>query len=162
MAASRAASPANVLLNIGARYYRHQSDKRMFFATIEAVAGHALDLDNVVELGGDTGLRGYPLRYQGGDSKLLATLEQRLFSDWYPFRLFRVGGAVFADVGRVWGENPVNAPNQGWLRDVGFGLRFAPTRTGFSKVLHLDIAFPLDGDSSIDDVQILLESKRSF
>jgi len=153
---------ANVLLNIGARYYRHQSDKRMFFATIEAVAGHALDLDNVVELGGDTGLRGYPLRYQGGDSKLLATLEQRLFSDWYPFRLFRVGGAVFADVGRVWGENPVNAPNQGWLRDVGFGLRFAPTRTGFSKVLHLDIAFPLDGDSSIDDVQILLESKRSF
>lgn len=153
---------SNMLLDFGARYYRQQTDKRMFYATVEGVVGHALDLDNVVELGGDTGLRGYPLRYQSGDSKLLATLEQRLFWDWYPFRLFRVGGAVFADIGRVWGENPVNAPNQGWLRDVGFGLRFAPTRTGFSKVLHLDIAFPLDGDSSIDGVQILLESKRSF
>jgi len=29
-------------------------------------------------------------------------------------------------------------------------------------MIHLDIAFPLDGDSSIDDVQILLESKRTF
>lgn len=152
----------NSIVGIRARYYRHQSSKRMFSSTLEGVHGHALDLDNVVELGGDTGLRGYPLRYQSGDSKLVLTLEQRYFSDWYPFRLFRVGAAVFADVGRVWGRNAVGEPNQGWLRDVGFGLRFAPTRTAFGKILHLDIAFPLDGDASIDEVQILLESKSSF
>jgi hypothetical protein len=29
-------------------------------------------------------------------------------------------------------------------------------------VFHLDIAFPLDGDPTIDEVQILLESKSSF
>ena len=29
-------------------------------------------------------------------------------------------------------------------------------------MVHLDIAFPLDGDGSIDEVQVLLESKRSF
>ena len=152
----------NAILGLRARYYRHQSEKRMFSWTVEGVHGYALDLDNVVELGGDTGLRGYPLRYQSGDSKLVLTLEQRYFWDWYPFRLFRVGGAVFADVGRVWGTNVVGEPNQGWLRDVGFGLRFAPTRTAFGKILHLDIAFPLDGDASIDDIQILLESKSSF
>lgn len=152
----------NAILGIDARYYFRQSDKRMFFATLEAVHGHALDADNVVELGGETGLRGYPLRYQNGDSKLLLTMEQRYFWDWYPFRLFRVGGAVFADVGRVWGDNAVGEPEQKWLRDVGIGLRFAPTRTGFRKIVHLDIAFPLDGDASIDDVQILLESKSSF
>jgi hemolysin activation/secretion protein len=152
----------NAIVGLNTRYYRKQSEKRMFFSTIEGSLGHALDLDNVVELGGDTGLRGYPLRYQSGDSKVLFTVEQRYFTDWYPFRLFRVGGAVFADVGRVWGQNPAGEVNQGWLRDVGFGLRFAPTRTGFAKILHLDIAFPLDGDSSIDSVQILIESKRSF
>ncbi len=124
--------------------------------------GHDLDLDSVIELGGDTGLRGYPLRYQTGDSSFLFTIEQRWFFDWYPFRLFRVGSAIFADVGRTWGDNPVGGPGEGWLRDVGVGLRFAPTRSGASKIVHVDIAFPLDGDASIDDVQILLESKKSF
>jgi hypothetical protein len=152
----------NSVLGLNARFYSRQSGKRMFFATLEGAHGHDLDLDNVVELGGDTGLRGYPLRYQTGDSKILFTVEQRYFWDWYPFRLFRVGGAVFADAGRVWGDNPVGEIDQGWLRDVGIGLRFAPTRTGFRKIVHLDIAFPLDGDSSIDDIQILLESKSSF
>lgn len=152
----------NNTVGLSARYYLQQSEKRMFFATIEGSHGHALDLDNVAELGGDTGLRGYPLRYQSGESKLLLTVEQRYFSDWYPFRLFRVGAAVFADVGRVWGSNPAGELNQRWLRDIGFGLRFAPTRTGFAKILHVDVAFPLDGDASIDDVQILVESKRSF
>ena len=134
----------------------------MFFATVAWTAGNNLDLDNPVELGGDTGLRGYPLRYQSGDSKILVTLEQRFFWDWYPFRLFRVGGAVFADTGRTWGDNPLGGSSRGWLSDVGFGLRFAPTRTGSRKIVHLDIAFPLDGDQSIDSVQILLGSKKRF
>jgi len=152
----------NSLVNFEARYYRQQTEKRMFFAAVASTVGSKLDLDNPVELGGDTGLRGYPLRYQSGDSKVLVTLEQRYFWDWYPFRLFRVGGAIFADTGRTWGDNPLGGPSSGWLSDVGFGLRFAPTRTGSRKIVHLDIAFPLDGDESIDSVQILLESKKSF
>ena len=76
--------------------------------------------------------------------------------------LFGAGGAVFADVGRTWGRNPIGEPELGWLRNVGFGLRLAPTRASANKMIHIDIAFPLDGDPSIDSVQILLESKRSF
>ena len=153
---------ANAIVGLSARFYSQQSEKRLFFATIRGVHGHNLDLDNPVELGGASGLRGYPLRYQSGDASFLFTIEQRFFSDLYPFRLFRVGGAIFADVGRTWGDNPVGGESAGWLRDVGFGFRFAPTRTGTRKILHLDIAFPLDGDASIDDVQILLTSKKSF
>jgi hypothetical protein len=153
---------ANALVGLSARFYSQQSEKRLFFATIRGVHGHHLDLDNPVELGGDSGLRGYPLRYQSGDASFLFTIEQRYFWDVYPFRLFRVGGAIFADVGRTWGDNPVGGESAGWLRDVGFGFRFAPTRTGTRKILHRDIAFPLDGDASIDDVQILLTSKKTF
>lgn len=151
----------NALLTADARYYRKQSRKRLFFATLSATLGHALDLDNPVQLGGDSGLRGYPLRYQNGDSKMLVTVEQRYFTDWYPFRLVRIGGAVFADAGRVWGRNPLANEPYDWLTDIGFGLRFAPTRST-GKLVHLDVAFPLGGDPSIDTVQILLESKRSF
>jgi len=152
----------NSLAHLRARYYRRQSDKRLFFASIRATAGHALDLDNPVRLGGDTGLRGFPLRYQNGDSKFLTTVEQRYFTDWYPFRLIRVGGAVFADVGRVWGDSPVGEERLGWLADAGFGLRLALTRSASNKIIHVDVAFPLNGDPSIDSVQFLLESRHSF
>lgn len=155
-------SSANSTLGVGARYYNQITSKRLFFMTLDARRGHNLDLDNPLEIGGDVGLRGYPLRYQSGDASVLFTIEQRYFTDWYPFRLARVGGAVFADVGRTWGENPVQGSSLGWLRDIGFGLRLGPTRGGASNVVHLDIAFPLDGDPSIDKVQILLESKGSF
>ena len=152
----------NSQLTVNARYYRTQSEKRLFFASVNATAGHALDLDNPVRMGGDTGLRGYPLRYQNGDSKLLVTVEQRYFTDWYPLRLIRVGGAVFADVGQVWGQTPVGEERLGWLADVGFGLRLALTRSSSRKVIHIDVAFPLNGDPAIDKVQFLIESRRSF
>lgn len=152
----------NSLLSVSARWYNQQSDKRLFFATLSGTWGRSLDLDNPVELGGDTGLRGYPLRYQSGDSKVLMTVEQRYFWDWYPFRLVRVGGAIFADAGRVWGDHPIGGENLGWLTDVGFGLRLAPTRTGTRSIIHIDLAFPLNGDDSIDSVQFVIESKKSF
>ena len=153
---------ANTVASVSARFYHRQSEKRLFFMILEGTSGNNLDLDRPIQLGGKSGLRGYPLRYQNGDSKMLFTIEQRYFTNWYPFRLFRVGGAVFADVGRVWGDNPVGEQNFGWLSDVGFGLRFAPTRFSKNKVAHLDFAFPLDGDSSIDNVQVLLRARRSF
>ena len=153
---------ANSLSSVSARLYHRQSEKRLFFISISGDYGHALDLDNPLELGGDSGLRGYPLRYQSGDARALLTVEQRYFTNWYPFRLFRVGGAIFFDAGRTWGDNPVGGESLGWLKDAGFGLRLSPTRGKSTKVLHLDVAFPLDGDDSIDDVQLLLEAKRSF
>jgi outer membrane protein assembly factor BamA len=151
----------NTLLAVGARYYRKQSEKRLFFIKLSGVAGHDLDLDNLIVVGGNTGLLGYPLRYQVGESRVVINVEQRYFTDWYPFRFARVGAAVFSNVGQVWGENPLGADNRGWLVDVGVGLRFALTRLT-SKVVHLDVAFPLNGDDTIDDVQILLEARKSF
>jgi len=153
---------ANTVLSFAGRYYSHESERRTFFAGLTADLGRNLDLDNPLEIGGDTGLRGYPLRYQRGDHRALLTLEQRYYTDVYLFRIFRVGGAVFYDMGRTWGENPAGEASKGWLRDLGFGLRLANTRTSVGKVIHIDVAFPLDGDDDIDSVQFLLEGKRSF
>lgn len=152
----------NTVLDSAARYYVRQSERRLFFTTLEASVGRALDLDTQVLLGGDNGLRGYPLRYQGGEARALLTVEQRYFTDWYPFRLFRVGGAAFFDIGRTWGESPVSTPSRGLLKDIGIGLRFGNSRSGLGNIIHVDLAFPLDGDSSIEDVQILLETKERF
>jgi hemolysin activation/secretion protein len=155
-------SSANTQIGVNARYYNQISEKRLFFMKLDASWGNNLDLDNLVELGGDSGLRGYPLRYQTGDSRMLLTIEQRVFTDWYPWRLFRVGGAVFADIGRTWGDNPIGVTSFGWLKNIGFGLRLGRTRSSARDVIHIDIAFPLDGDPTIDSVQLLIESKRGF
>jgi hypothetical protein len=152
----------DTVLDGAIRYYAKQSERRLFFATLEASVGRALDLDTQILLGGENGLRGYPLRYQGGESRALLTLEQRYFTNWYPFRLFRVGGAAFFDVGRTWGESPVSTPSRGLLKDIGVGLRFGNSRSGLGSIIHVDLAFPLDGDSSIDSVQILVETKERF
>ena len=129
---------------------------------MSALAGSNLDLDQQVLLGGDTGLRGYPLRYQAGEGRWLFTAEQRLFTNWYPFQLFNVGGAVFYDMGQTWGRDPLGTPSQGLLKDVGFGLRFGNGRSALGNVLHFDVAFPLDGDRSIQGVQFIVETKRRF
>jgi hypothetical protein len=102
------------------------------------------------------------MRYQNGESKSLITLEHRLYTDWYPFRLVHIGGAIFFDAGRVWGDSPVGAENLGLLRDIGFGLRLGNSRSGNGKIIHIDIAFPLDGEDDIDSVQILIDAKASF
>ncbi len=152
----------NLLLNTAASWYHRHSPRRMLYSSLAASIGSNLDLDNPLYLGGDNGLRGYPLRYQGGDRGMLFTIEERYFTSWYPFRLFHIGGAVFFDAGRTWGDNPVGAENLGWLRDAGFGLRIGNNRSGSGRVIHIDLAFPLDGDASIDGVQFLVETKSTF
>ncbi len=150
------------LLNAEARYYFRQSPRRVLFMGLSSLAGSNLDLDQQVLLGGDTGLRGYPLRYQAGTGRWLFTAEQRFFSNWYPFRLFNVGGAAFFDVGETWGRDPLGTPSRGLLKDVGVGLRLGNSRSALGNVVHIDLAVPLDGDASIKNLQFLIETKKSF
>lgn len=152
----------NLLLSFETRFHRRLTPHQLFYASLSGAAGEQLDLDNQLLLGGDSGLRGYPLRYQGGDTKALLTLEHRIFTDWYPWRLFNVGGAIFFDAGKTWGENPVGGPPLGLLRDVGVGLRLGSNRTGEGGVLHIDFAFPLDGEDTIDGFQILVDARSTF
>jgi hypothetical protein len=153
---------ASTILGGSARFHHHQSPKRVLYASLQADAGYALDADVPLELGGDNGLRGYPLRYQGGEGRWLVTLEQRWFTDWYPLRLFQVGGAAFFDAGSTWGDNPYGSASRGLLKDVGIGLRLGNNRSALGNVLHVDLAMPLDGDQDISRLQLLIGTKASF
>jgi len=144
------------------RYYVEQSHNWLFFTTLTGTKTWRPDLDNQVLLGGDTGLRGYPLRYQWGTSKALFTVEQRYFTNWFPFRLFRVGGAIFFDMGRTWGQPPLAQPSLGLLKDAGFGLRFGNARSALGNVIHVDLAFPLNNIPGISKVQFLVSTEQSF
>ncbi len=149
-------------LSAGARVYLELSERWLSFVSAAGSRLVSPDGDHQLELGGENGLRGYPLRYQTGDREFLVTIEQRYFSTWYPFRLFRVGGAVFFDAGRAWGGTRAGLPDPGLLRDAGIGLRIGITRSGLGNVIHVDVALPLDGDPSIARAQLLVVTKKSF
>jgi hypothetical protein len=156
-------SARDALLSGYLRYYWQISRRSTFFSSLSGQVGHQLDADHELLLGGDNGLRGYPLRYQTGSGLAMLTIEQRYYTKYSIWKLARIGGAVFFDMGRTWGQSAFGpTAGLGLLKDFGFGLRLDNTRSGLANVLHLDIAFPLDGDPSIDQVQILVQSKRSF
>jgi outer membrane protein assembly factor BamA len=152
----------NGILAAESRYYLATSARSKFFANLSGTLTQDLDEDQQLTLGGDTGLRGYPLRYQAGTAKALLTLEQRYYTNWYPFRLFHVGGAVFFDMGRTWGRDVTGETSLGMLKDVGFGLRLGSSRSAFGNVVHIDLAFPLDGGNDIDSVQFIVETSQTF
>ena len=152
----------NGILGAESRYYLETSARSKFYARLSGTVTENLDEDQQLTLGGDTGLRGYPLRYQAGTAKALLTLEQRYYTTWYPFRLFHVGGAVFFDMGRTWGRDVTGATSMGLLKDVGFGLRLGSSRSAFGNVVHIDLAFPLDGGNDIDSVQLIIETSQQF
>ena len=48
------------------------------------------------------------------------------------------------------------------LKDIGVGLRIASSRSSRGAVLHLDIAFSLDRNNSIQSVQWLVSTGDTF
>ena len=159
---------ADTLLGLSARYWWRRSPHRVFYASLGVDRGFNLDIDRQLNLGAENGLRGYPVRYRSGQGRWLFTLEERTYTDWYLFRLFNVAWAAFYDMGATTGGNvvpgaPQPLPGQdGILKNLGVGLRLGNNRLSFGSVVHIDVAFPLDGDASIGRFQINVEGKRSF
>jgi len=150
------------LLSAALRYYVPRGRRALFYAAASGDIVRNPETPDLLLLGGDNGLRGYPLRYQSGEHRALLTVEERVYTDWYPFRLFRVGGAIFYDIGRAWGGPFQNPVNPGWLSDAGFGLRILSDRAAFGNVLHVDFAFPLNPDPNIRAMQFLVKTYANF
>lgn len=147
----------------------HQAEKWRLFTSARYVHSRNLSLDRQLTLGGDTGLRGYPSRYQPGDRSILLSIEQRYYSNAYPFGLFRLGYAAFVDIGRTWFDDkaPAWVPDRrgdhfGTLANVGVGLRLESTRTRRDRVFHIDVARSLVDGPGVESWELTLSGKRRF
>lgn len=150
----------NLLASGDVRFYRRNWGRHLFYASLAADFASHLDGERQLVVGGESGLRGYPLRFQDGDRRVRLTLEERLYTDWHVWQLFHVGAAAFADVGRAWfaganDDSPV-------LADVGLGLRLGSSRSARGSLIHVDVAFPLQRDDSISGVQFVVRSHETF
>lgn len=158
-------------LYLGARgaYLWQQAPQWRMLVSLQYDHTRGLPLEKQLTLGGESGLRGYPSRYQIGDRSWAMTLEQRYYSGAYPFGLFRVGYAIFADVGQAWFHDsaPEWVPHRrgdhfGLLGDVGLGLRLESVRTRRDRVLHLDLSKPLVEGPDVDGWEFTATAKTTF
>jgi hemolysin activation/secretion protein len=152
----------DVRLRADASWYWVTSPHTLMHVRAAVDTGHRLDLDHYFELGGDNGLRGYPLRYQQGTRRAIAKIEERVFTEWSLLRLFDIGGAAFFDIGRTGGTNPIGAPQLGWLKDAGVGLRLGNSRSSFGNVIHIDLAMPIGAAPDISRLQFLVGTEATF
>jgi outer membrane protein assembly factor BamA len=136
----------------------HNNRSRLhLFSLIEA--GSELSSDQQLTIGGDTGLLGYPLKYQSGNRKFLFSLEDRYFFEWYPLHLLKTGVSLFANFGAAWDSA---TENRHTLRDVGFGFLLASTRQSTRKIAHIYFAFPLDDNDQVDGFQVVIGAESEF
>lgn len=152
----------NMFASSQVQYYLNTSLKQSWYAKIRLDYAKNLTADKQLNLGGDNGLRGYPLNYQQGDRSFLINLEKRYYWEYDLLQLFKVGGAAFFDIGRAWFADQHNGDNGQVLKNVGIGLRLAPSRANAGTVIHLDIAAPLDKRDDVDSVQWLVTVKNTF
>jgi outer membrane translocation and assembly module TamA len=154
----------NLLAGASLKYYARDFGDNLLYVGLSGDVAHDLDPESQLLLGGDTGLRGYPLRYLQGDHRLLFTVEQRFFSDRELFHLVHLGAAAFFDAGSAWfedGDGKVAADRR-LLKDVGIGLRFGSSRSARGSMIHLDLAYPLDGGRDARSLQWLVSTSETF
>lgn len=143
----------------------HQLNSRSSaVAMINAEFGRQLFQDQALYLGGDTGLRAFPLYYQRGDSRIVATAEYRYYTDWNILHIFDVGFAGFADAGRSWGAEQDFASNtdDDVLFGVGAGVRLLSTHSSRGTMIHIDLTHPFSDNAELDDWQWRITAKKRF
>lgn len=136
------------------------NDKNRWYARFRYDVGQDLLQHEQLTAGDETGMRGYPTDFQRGEQRYLFTLERRYFSDYHLFNIVRMGGVVFFDAGKAWGDND-GKPNP-HLSNIGFGLRFSSSKVRVGKVVHVNFATPLAAKSGISDFQLLVSAQQRF
>ena len=136
--------------------FRGVNHSYVFSGRLEAAQNP--ELFERIEVGGDSGLKGYPVRFQNGDRAITLSAERRKYFNLYLWQLFKFGFAVFAEAGSAWndGDDPV------WLGDVGAGMRLVSTRQSSSKVVHIDVAIPLSETDEVDDYQLYIKARTEL
>ncbi|AEE25449.1 hypothetical protein Glaag_4541 (plasmid) [Glaciecola sp. 4H-3-7+YE-5] len=118
--------------------------------------------DSPIVLGGESGLRGYPLQYRHGNHSTQFTAEARYYPHINIYKLVELGAAAFIDTGRVFGSSDNTTYQDSWMTSVGLGARFYSTQTSEARVIHVDIIKPLTSDANVNGVEFRITTKHSF
>ncbi len=159
----RSSRPLQRLLSTDFKYIRHLDDNQVLIAQLRWFDGKNLFRDQFIAVGGDEGMRAFPLNYQVGNKAMLASLEYRYITGMNLYQLVDVAFAGFADVGKAW-DNPQTppGPDNGTLRGYGVGLRLFPSHSSRGSMISIDLAHPITDNPEIAGWNLRLIAKKPF
>lgn len=100
------------------------------------------NLHKPLSVGDDTGVRGYPLQYQHGDTSFSSSIEARFYTDYNILKILDLGFVAFADAGKAWGsEQSVFNETDSLLTSIGAGVRLYSSRSSHKSVLVARVCF---------------------
>lgn len=146
---------------VGLEYFYHSSREHIWYTRLHYRGADNPYIDRPISLGGESGLRGYPLEYLHGEESYLMNIERRFYPGNTWFKLLNVGYAAFLDVGKVSGFTPYNNQETGYLASAGVGLRLFIARSSGRKVINIDFASPLNSDY-LSGIDVSITLRASF
>lgn len=155
--------PSQQRFGVHLRYIRHLTERQVWISQLRWSWGKNLFRDELTTLGGDDGMRAFPLYYQTGNKAVIASSEYRYITNWHVYQLFDVALAGFVDAGRAW-DHPIqpNPLDQGTLYGYGIGLRILPSHSSRGSIISIDLAKPVSDNPDLSGWQWRLIAKREF
>ena len=154
---------SRLIAKLNAEYFYRFTQKWGVYLSNTVMMSENQYIDQPVTVGGNSGVRGFPLQYQHGKNSVKLTSEIRYYPEINLFKLFDLAGVVFADIARTVGDSVVKNIENGWLSSAGLGLRVhTPHSGGNNSVIHLDFAFPQSDNPEINNFEIRVQAKKSF
>lgn len=146
------------------RYVHHVTDRQQLIATASARIADDLERDERYTLGGDEGMRAFPLYYQTGNKAVTGAIEYRYITPWSIYQLLDVAFAGFIDTGRAW-DNPDAAPGpdlEKTLYGAGFGVRLLPNHTSRGSMISIDLTRPFSDNPELSGWRWRVIARKPF
>ncbi len=154
---------AGGLMQADARYYFRQSPRRLLFMNLSATAGANLDPGSADSPGRRQRTARLSTALPGRRGPLAVHRRAALVHQLVSVSAVQRGRRGVLRHGRDLGPAILSArPHKACCATSEFGLRLGSSRSARGNVLHIDVAFPLDGDSSVRSIQYLIETKAEL
>jgi hemolysin activation/secretion protein len=153
----------NTLYFANLNLYRHLLPEFPLTAVFHAESAYTQnpDAESPLELGGDTGLRGFKAQSFTGNKSLLANLESRFYYPYEVLHLAYLGGAAFVDAGQVQPQG-LGFSRRDFHASIGMGLRIALTRSTEGTVYRIDVAYALGPIQQGNRIIVSISSGQGF
>jgi len=132
--------PREVLARVDARWMQQIRDRHAAVFSAVGVSGSRMPPDFQVGVGGLTGLRSYQVQAVSGRRLWRFNAEGRWTVAQNYFDALTIGIVGFTDAARAWGTGSEGST---WHYSAGTGLRFALPLWSASRVLRIDVAWPV-------------------
>jgi hypothetical protein len=148
----------NTFVKATARYYKKFS-RHTVATRLTTNLGFEVDSSKQLQLGADSGLRGYPARAFTGERLILMNLEDRQF--WGTTSIgpqLAIGTVVFLDAGNVWKvDESIALGDLNW--STGFGLRIGISNLPKQPIVRLDLGWAIGG---VNNFEVTMGAEQHF